>query len=528
MKKYLLFTALWWTIVFDWPFWQNALAFYNGTPSWGFLISLGLALGLATVALVRLLAFLPFRVFQLLMIVLTLCGAGAYCGTLLYGVPVTADMMRNVVATDMREAAGYLSLKTVAIFLAVSVPPILATLFVAKPIPKVRWRALKGIGVTLGALVLGIGIVALNFQDGAGFFRGNKPARYYIAPFNVMVSTYRTFVQDQSPDARKVREVIDAKPEMTVKAERPTLFVLVVGETTRSANWELNGYARETNPLLKKMPDIINFQHATSCGTSTDVSVPCMFSRVGRHNYDRDQILLEEPLPVVLQRAGFTIEWIDNQSGCKGACYNVPERKTTVNDKDCPGGDCFDDVFFSEVENAITHVTTAKPTVLILHMMAAHGPAYYKRSTPADKLYTPECRDADLSSCSRESIVNAYDNSVRNTDRVLAGLIERLAAAKGYDTALYYISDHGESLGEDGLYLHGAPYLLAPAVQKEVPMVMWFSPEFAQDYHVNVDQLRATAKSGEVSQDNLYHTVMGLLGVKGTSYEVKYDLNAKP
>lgn len=527
MKKYLLFIALWWTIVLDWPFWQSAVAFFYGEPNWGFIVGLGAVLGLLTVAFVRLLAFLPFRVFQIVMILLTLCGAGAYCGTLLYGVPVTPDMMRNVFVTDMHEASGYFSLKTVGMFLFASLPPVLATLFLARPIPKMRWRAVKGVGLIVASIVLALGFAAINFQSGAGFIRTNKIARYYIAPFNVIASTYRTFFEDEDPEARTVRDIVDQHPEMTVKSDRPTLFLLVVGETTRAANWELNGYKRETTPNLKKIPEVINFQNAVSCGTSTDVSVPCMFSRVGRHDYDREQILSEEPLPSLLARAGFQVEWIDNQSGCKGACYNVPERKVIKVPEDCPNDRCFDDAFFNEVDTAIKNATADKPTVLVLHMMGAHGPAYYARSPESDKLFKPECHDADLGSCSKESIVNAYDNSVRNTDRVLAGLIEHLSAAKNMNTALYYVSDHGESLGEDGLYLHGMPYLVAPSVQKEVPMVMWFSPEFIKTYSVNVDEIKAKAQNDKVSHDNLYHTMMGLLGVKGSTYESKYDLNAK-
>ncbi len=527
MKKYLLFTALWWTIVFDWPFWQGAIAFYRNEPNTLFLVLLGTAFALLAVAFVRLLAFLPFRVFQALMVLLSIAGAAAYCGALLYGVPITPDMMRNVIATDMREASGYLSLKTVVIFLLAVLPPLAATFFVAKPIARERWRFVKGLGLIVGCLVLGLGVVALNFQDAAGLFRGaNKSQRYYIAPFNVLYSSVRTVVQDAAPDEYKVRKVVDARPEMSIKPERPMLMVVMVGETTRRANWELAGYSKETNPELKRIPDLINFMHTTSCGTSTDVSVPCMFSRVGRHNYDREQILQEEPLPSLLSRAGFKVAWIDNQSGCKGACYNVAERKVNKVDLYCPGGDCFDDAFFPEIDEAITHLSAVEPTVLFLHMMSSHGPAYYKRSMPQDKKFGPECRDADLSSCSRESIVAAYDNSVRNTDRVIAGVIERLAAAKGYDTALIYASDHGESLGEDGLYLHGAPWWMAPDVQKEIPMVMWFSPEFKADFHVNEALLRERAANAPSSHDNLYHTIMGLLGVKGSTYERDYDLNA--
>lgn len=527
MKKYLLFTTLWWTVVFDWPFWGRIMDFYNHQPPMGFMVIVGIAFGFLTLAFLRLLAFLPFRVFQALMVILTLAGATAYCGSLLYGVPVTPDMMRNVMATDPHEASGYLSLKTIALFLAVALPPLIATFWLAKPIVKAPRRALKGLGWIAFSLVIALGAIGIGFQDFAGLFRGDRSLRYFLSPFNVVYSTIRTFTTDASPDQVRTRKTLDEHPTMTVTPTRPTVFVVVVGETTRSANWELAGYRRETTPLLKTIPDLISFPRVQSCGTSTDVSVPCMFSRVGHHNYDREQILAEEPLATVLQRAGFKVEWIENQGGCKGACWEVPNRRPTPVSEYCDNGDCLDGVFIREIDNAVTHATTAQPTVLFLHTMGSHGPAYYLRSPEADKAFKPECRDADLSSCSRESIVNAYDNSVRYTDFVLANMIKTLEAAH-INAALVYVSDHGESLGENGLYLHGIPYMVAPKEQTTVPMVMWFSPEFKTEYGVNEDAIRAKVTSDDVSHDNLYHTVMGLLKVKGTTYERPYDLSAAP
>lgn len=523
MKKYLLFTVLWWTLLLDWPFWQKALAYYDGQPDWTFLLILAIVFGLLNLAFLRLLAYLPHRAFQVIMILLTLIGAGAFCGAYLYGVAITPNMMRNVIATDTAEAAGYLSLKTIALFLLVSVVPVIYTVLLKRPV-EVAWGWAKGLAIILLSLAVSVGLVMNTFQDMAGFFRGQKDARYFLAPYNVVYSYARTFATDQSPDDVKNRTVLDAHPERLVKPTRPTLFVMVVGETARVANWELSGYARETNPELKKIPQLINFLSTTACGTSTDESVPCLFSPIGRHNYDRDAILQTEPLPAVLQRAGFDVEWIDNQSGCKDACYNVPERKVEKNPTYCPDGTCMDGAFLPELDKALANVKPAESKVLILHMMGSHGPAYYERSPEAVKAFGPECRDAALNNCSREMIEAEFDNSLRYTDWVLAELIKRLEAAKGVDTALLYVSDHGESLGEGGLYLHGAPYFIAPDVQKEVPMVMWFSPEFETDYQVNRSALEAVAKTKDATHDHLYHTIMGLLKVKGDTYDVKYDL----
>lgn len=249
-----------------------------------------------------------------------------------------------------------------------------------------------------------------------------------------------------------------------------------------------------------------------------------MMSRIGRSDYNRDRILSEEQLPSLLNRAGANVLWIDNQSGCKGACTGVSSRATTPNPQDCPNGECGDRVFLSELKGELGKLPADRPTVLFLHMMGSHGPAYSLRSDKARKLFEPECTDADLKSCSRESVMNAYDNSVRETDYVLASLIRMLKDTSGsIDSALVYVSDHGESLGEGGLYLHGAPYWMAPKEQTEVPMMLWMNPGFEKTFSINRSKLEKNA-AGRVTHENLYHTVLGLLSVKSTTYVPTYDL----
>lgn len=197
---------------------------------------------------------------------------------------------------------------------------------------------------------------------------------------------------------------------------------------------------------------------------------------------------------------------------------------TTPNPQDCPNGECGDRVFLSELKGELGKLPADRPTVLFLHMMGSHGPAYSLRSDKARKLFEPECTDADLKSCSRESVMNAYDNSVRETDYVLASLIRMLKDTSGsIDSALVYVSDHGESLGEGGLYLHGAPYWMAPKEQTEVPMVLWMNSGFEKTFGINRSKLEKNA-AGRVTHENLYHTVLGLLNVKSTTYVPTYDL----
>ena len=568
LRSAVLFTALWWTIVFDMPL-SSKLLDRAGADSVGFLFAVLAAFFLVGTALLTLLSILPRKVFSGVLVFFAVCGAAAFTGSTLYGVVFTPDMVRNILATDAHEASQYLSLRTAAIALFAAVPPIWAAVLAGRRPEAVQgaaqgshpahparfanwtnWRAAgpriraarKSTGLrflgTVFLLALGVGLILLNFQTFAGLMRADKTLRYLIAPVNIVYSAVRTIAADASPDGKRVRAVIAPAPALAAKPEAPTLFVVFVGETTRAANWQLSGYERQTTPKLARVKDLIAFPKVEACGTSTDVSLPCMMSRIGRSDYDRDRILGEEALPDVLQRAGANVLWIDNQSGCKGVCAGVPNRHAEEDPENCPDGVCFDSDFTKEIGNALAKIEAEKAagkrgtTVLFLHMYGSHGPAYYKASPEMRKAFGPECRAADLSSCPVEEIRNAYDNSVLETDSSLADAIAALRSAadeKGIRTGLLWVSDHGESLGENGLFLHGAPRVMAPEEQLAVPMVVWLSEGFEKDYGVDRSALLQSAKAsdelGAVTHENLYSTVLGLLNVKSSTYRRDYDLS---
>jgi len=319
---------------------------------------------------------------------------------------------------------------------------------------------------------------------------------------------------------------LDARPGPSWAAPgRPQLLVLVVGETARAANWGLSGYARQTTPKLAALP-VINFVHATSCGTNTETSVPCLFAPVGRRDYDEDRIRGSESLLHLLARVGVGVTWRDNQSGCKGVCDGLPQQQVADIQPaaQCPEGRCLDEGLLRGLGDILHHARGHQ--LLVLHQLGNHGPSYFRRYPPAFARFQPECRSDDLRTCSREQIVNAYDNALLYTDHVLAELIGALQAEAGrVDGALLYVSDHGESLGEANLYLHGLPYAIAPAVQKQVPMLMWFSDGFAQARGLDLGCLKARAAT-PAAHDHVFHTVLGLLDVRTALHEPAWDLAA--
>ncbi|OYZ83371.1 MAG: hypothetical protein B7Y03_09585 [Polaromonas sp. 24-62-144] len=306
---------------------------------------------------------------------------------------------------------------------------------------------------------------------------------------------------------------------------KPVMFVMVVGETARAQNFSLNGYARNTNPLLSKL-DVINFSHATACGTSTEVSLPCMFSSFGRANYDEEKILSHESVLHVLARAGFKVLWRDNQSGCKGVCEGlaVDQLDKAGIEALCAEGQCFDEVLLSGMEGIARDATGN--LFVVMHQLGSHGPAYFKRYPAAFKQFSPACENEDLRNCTVAEIVNAYDNSLLYTDFFLSKVIDFLTRSETkYDTAMLYVSDHGESLGDKGLYLHGMPYSIAPDVQKQVPFLVWLSPGFRRSFGIDEACLRSRANEA-VSHDNLFYSILGALDIQTTAYRRALDIFA--
>ena len=445
-----------------------------------------------------------------------------------YTVFLDPSMLRNVLRTDVKEAGELFSLGMLPHLVFYALLPLM--LLARVRLVRDSWRValLRRAGCLLLGVALGGGALVAIFQDLAPLMRNNKEVRYLITPGNYLYSLVRVLGADASAATREREKVgLDATLAPSwQERKKPALFVIVVGETARAANWGLSGYARQTTPELATR-EVIDFAQVSACGTNTEVSLPCMFSVYGRRNYDEDKIRNSESLLNVLERAGLKVVWRDNQSGCKGVCTGVETHKLDNAKLPglCDGERCFDEILINDLDQVLAD--RQGNLVLVLHMLGNHGPAYYKRYPEAFRRFDPVCETPDLAKCERAAVVNAYDNAILYTDHGLAKTIDFLKAkAETYDTAMIYVSDHGESLGENGLYLHGVPYSIAPKVQVEVPMTMWFSPGFARDFGLDTACLRERAVQ-PATHDNLFHSVLGLLDVRTSIYDAGLDLAAK-
>lgn len=444
-----------------------------------------------------------------------------------YSIYLDRTMLKNVMATDVREAGE--------LMVWGMVPHIL--LFGALPAALLWWPRLKrrSLGRAVawrltwmaGALVIGALSLLLVFADFASLMRNHPQVRHLMTPGNAVVSMVSNlWGSGKRVNLPKIPVAADAHLGASWSGRtKPVMFVMVVGETARAQNFSLNGYARNTNPLLSKL-DVINFSHATACGTSTEVSLPCMFSSFGRANYDEEKILSHESVLHVLARAGFKVLWRDNQSGCKGVCEGlaVDQLDKAGIEALCAEGQCFDEVLLSGMEGIARDATGN--LFVVMHQLGSHGPAYFKRYPAAFKQFSPACENEDLRNCTVAEIVNAYDNSLLYTDFFLSKVIDFLARSETkYDTAMLYVSDHGESLGDKGLYLHGMPYSIAPDVQKQVPFLLWLSPGFRRSFGIDEACLRSRANE-EVSHDNLFYSILGALDIQTTAYRRALDIFA--
>ena len=527
----IILAALWIASIANLALWR-ALA---GLPELAngrglaFGIGFGVMIAAAHVALLSLLAW-RWTLKPALALFLLAAAGGAYF-MLSYGVVIDRTMMVNVLLTDTREARELLSWRLLGALLLLGVLPL--ALLWRTPL---RWATpLRQAGhnaiLLVAACALLAGAGGLFFQDLSATMRNHTQLRYLINPLN---SFYAIAIMGRKPIQRSGVAVAplgeDAHLPALAAGARPPLVIMVLGETARADHLGLNGYARDTTPRLAQ-ENVVSLRNVWSCGTNTAASVPCMFSNLGREAFENRQTNTEG-LVDVLQRAGLAVLWLDNQAGgCKGVCDRVPKvdyrALQAAAPELCQGDECFDEVMLRGLDERIARLPAerrARGVVVFMHQMGSHGPAYYLRSPARFKRFTPECTTNALQQCQREEVVNAYDNTMAYTDHFLASTIDWLKTREAqWAPALVYVSDHGESLGENNLYLHGLPYRFAPDVQKHVPWIFWLSPTFEQQSGVKLDFL-ARQQGEKLSHDHYFHSTLGLLGVQTQVHDPARDV----
>ncbi|OSQ39047.1 hydrolase [Thalassospira mesophila] len=497
--------------------------------------SIGFAISIPLVLIAALnFVFIPFSsryTLKPFFVLVLITGAMVSFAMVKYRIVFDRAMIQNVFETNSREAGSYVNAHSIAMVVLMGVVPAILIMFV-QVIPAERWYKglLHRVGAMVCFLVVVAGFVGFYYQDYASVGRNNRELAKEVVPENYIASTIK-FVKRRYLASKVPFKTIgdDAHQLSRASTAKPKLFFLVIGETARAANYAVNGYDRATNPFTSKIDNLVSFQNVRSCGTATAISVPCMFSPDNRDGFDTDRARNSEGLLDVVHKAGVSVFWKENDDGCKGVCNRIPHM--TLNPADypdlCEGNSCHDEAMLRNIDQQIADMKGNGDKLVGLHLIGSHGPTYFKRYPDAFRTFTPDCPRSDIENCSHEELVNSYDNTIRYTDYVVSQLVAKLASYQDrYDTGLIYLSDHGESLGEMGIYLHGTPYRFAPDEQTHVPFQMWLSDGFARDQKIDMKCLNKIGQNGTYSQDNIFSTILGAFNVQTGLYHKKQDIFA--
>ena len=445
-----------------------------------------------------------------------------------YGVSIDDAMIQAVFETDAREATELVTWNMAFAVLLLGLVPSLFVWRIPLHFPSFRRGLLVHGGIVVGCLLVATSLLLVFFKSLAPVFREHRELRFLVAPTNYITAT-RSFLKRRygKPIVVATLGKDSVKGRLWQGHRRKTATVIVLGETARAMNFSLNGYVRNTNPELSKQLGLLNFTNVSSCGTATAVSVPCVFSALGRQRYSETAAKRQQGLLDVLTHAGFHVLWRDNNTGCKGTCDRVQYEdwsQPVEGEPLCNAEECFDERLLRGIPDLIR--SSGKDMVIVLHQKGSHGPAYWKRYPKQFDKWGPACTTTSFEKCSTDSIVAAYDNTILYTDHVLSRTIDLLRKSgreDGVDTAFIYFSDHGESLGEKNLYLHGAPYIIAPEEQRRVPFLVWLSDSFRHRFRIDTKCL--AARTGQAfSHDNVFHSTLGMLNVSTAIYNPALDI----
>lgn len=508
--------AVYLTVVFNIAFFKGLATAFPVNQAAPFLVSVFIA-----VWAINALLLLPFShrvTLKPAIGALVLLGSVASYFSLAYNVHFDATMVQNALNTNPEEAGDLITVKFIAYVLALGVLPVVGLGFVRLSADPSRRPLVKRMILAPILIVLIAVQVPLFSARYATFIREHKSLRYQILPAALLQAT----VSAVSPHfARTAERAPTARDAHVSASDRDReLLILVIGETARADRFSLNGYARGTNPQLAK-ESVISFKEVEACGTSTAVSVPCMFSIFDADGYSDSRGRETENLIDALLHAGIHVLWRDNNSNSRHVAGKVPYQdfKDPAINPVCDI-ECRDEGMLVGLQQYIDSQPKGD-IVIVLHQMGNHGPAYYKRYPSAFERFTPVCKTAQLAECTRDEIGNAYDNAILYTDDFLAKVIALLKRYdRQFEAAMLYVSDHGESLGENGLWLHGMPRAFAPREQTMVPAIFWFGAGFEP-----ADAAAVRSRRNEkISHHNLFHTVLGALEIDTHDYNPQLDL----
>ena len=434
-------------------------------------------------------------------------------------------MVQNIIETRPAEAKDLVNLSLLMYLFVLGFLPIIVINRLSIKFGTFKQEFISKIKIFVASIFFIAVLLFANYASYASMARSNRHISHLIIPTNFIFASI-SFLKQKFKISNLPLKIITQDAKLSPhwnNVINKTIFILVVGETARADRFGINGYVKQTTPHLSTR-EITDFSHAYSCGTSTAVSLPCMFSYLERENYTQKIAKNTENLLDFFIKTNFSVQWRDNNTGSKGISDRAQELDLTDVPENplCSTGECFDEILLSNLKKQI--IDDPKNQIIVLHQKGSHGPSYYLRYPQSFEKFTPICKGNQLQKCSTLEVNNTYDNTILYTDYFLDKTIDLLKdLPTDYNTSLIYIADHGESLGENHLYLHGTPYFMAPESQTHVPFFTWMSDSFSQQFNIDKSCLKQK-QDKTLSHDNLFHSVLGLMQISTSIYKPELDI----
>lgn len=454
------------------------------------IISLVILMLVANAFVFYLLLFLSRFVGKFLLVVFFIVNAIAVYFINTYNVIIDESMVGNVLNTNVEEAGSFFSFKLVLYILLLGVVP---AIYIIKA--KIINVTLKKFLISSSLTLLFMLVVAFaNAKNWLWIDKNSKQLGGLAMPWCYTVNISLFYIHDYQ---RNKKEIL--LPDATQRDNEKAIVVLVIGESARSQNFSLYGYEKNTNPLLSQTQNLFHF-NATSCATYTTAGVKCILEHANTGD-------LYEILPNYLYRNNIEVIWRTTNWGEPPVhVKNYHNREALL--PDCEGEGCiYDELLLSGLKEQIL-ASTKNKILVVLHTTTSHGPTYSKKYPPQFEHFQPVCNSVELGNCSQNELFNAYDNTIVYTDYILHNVIEDLKQLKDYKSTMLFVSDHGESLGEKNLYMHGVPMSFAPKEQYEIPFLVWLS-----------DNSKQLKPNENLSQHHVFHSVLNFLNIESPVYD---------
>jgi lipid A ethanolaminephosphotransferase len=449
--------------------------------------------------------FLTRIVGRILLAILSIINATAVYFIITYNVMIDATTIENVFNTRYSEASGFFSWSLWLFIIAFGLLPALWCLWQ----PVVIGKA-KKLGVYCGSSLALILVMALaNFNQTLWISEHDTELGALLQPWSYIANTCRVISFSHDEQAEEIK-----LPDGKITDDEKTVVVLVIGESARKANFQLYGYQRDTNPLLSKRKDLKVYQ-ANSCATYTTAGTKAILEPVNSDD-------LYELLPNYAFRTGVDVVWRTTNWGEPPVHIDEYLTDTELAEQYPDVDKNYDGILFAGLRQRI-EASQKNKVLMVLHTSTSHGPKYANKYPKEFEVYQPVAQNVEEGEKNVSLLVNAYDNTIRYTDFLLDSLISTLQSMTEWRSAMIFISDHGESLGENKMFMHGLPMRLAPKVQYEIPFFVWTSPGFRDYKRTSTDQ-----EEGELpallEQHYIFHSVLNLLSIQSPAYDEAFDI----